>query len=116
VSTLLGLLKRAGNYLIWAGVVLLIGAVVALAILLRSKNKKIQDLETSLVLKAAKLKVENVLIKNKVTADELTVLRDLKTEVKNELCQLERDLEKKLTGKMTAEEIVAKLREVGLPQ
>jgi hypothetical protein len=116
VSILLGLLKRAGNYLVWAGVVLLIGAVVTLAILLRSKNKKIQSLETTLVLKAAKLKVENVLIKNRVTVAELSQLRELKTEVKTELCQLERDLEKRLTGKMTAEEIVAKLREVGLPQ
>lgn len=109
------LLLKFRNYACWAIFVLLAGAIAVLVFILRSKNKKLQDLETGLQLRSAKLRLENVLIKYRISTEDLKNIKDIKDDIKRDICQLERELEAKLNGKMTAEEIVAKLKEVGFP-
>lgn len=109
-------LRRFRNYIVGTGALTLAGAVAVLALLLRSRNKKLRELETSLQLRSAKLQLENVLIRNRIAAEDLQDLKNVKDEVKKELYQLEKQVEAKLASKMTAEEIVEKLNEVGFPQ
>lgn len=108
-------IKRIKNWAIVAVLVILVGAVAILSWLLKAKNKKLIDLENDLQIKSAKLKLENILIKHQITAENLKNIKEVKDEIKAEICGLERQLDTKLAGTMTAEEIVAKLKEVGFP-
>jgi hypothetical protein len=110
------LLRRLKNYIVGAAALTLAGVIAVLILLLRNKNKKLRDLETDLHVQSAKLQLENILIRNRISAEDLQDLKSIKDGIKQELYQLEKQVEARLAAKMTAEEIVAKLKEVGLPQ
>ncbi len=85
-----------------------------LSFVLSTKNKTIKDLRTELACKNAKLNFERVRIKHQVTAEEIKKLREEDACVRKELSAIEVQLTEKLSPDMTAEEIAAKFREIGI--
>ena len=98
-------------------IVLVIAAVVILSILVfwwGRKNKQIRDLENQLAIIQARLQIERLVISYNTTVDELKALMAKDATVKDEIAKIEASLGERLKQDMTAEEIAAKFREIGI--
>lgn len=79
-----------------------------------AKNRKVRELENALSIANAKLKVERLAIKYNTTMQEIKELKEKDEFVSKELAKIEESLGERLKPNMTAEEIVAKFKEIGL--
>ena len=96
---------------------LLILVVVVLSVLVfwwGRKNKKIRDLENQLAVAQARLQIERLVISYNTTVDELKALMAKDATVKAEIDKIEVSLGERLKPDMTAEEIAAKFKEIGI--
>ena len=78
------------------------------------KNKKIRDLENQLAIIQARLQIERLVIYYNTTMGELKALMEKDVKVKEEIAKIETSLGERLKKGMTAEEIAAKFREIGI--
>jgi hypothetical protein len=114
LSTIKIFLSRAKVYSLWVIVGVLSICLATLALVVRSKSKSIKELQTQLALKTARLELEQVLLKYQATLDEIKELRNKDSQIGQELVVIETQLSKKLSEDLTAEEIAAKFREIGI--
>jgi len=105
----------------WIGnnlkVFLLILFVIILSVLVfwwGRKNKKIRGLENHLAILNARLKLERLEIKYKADMQELLKLKEKSKEIDADLAKVEKSLEEKLKPSMSADEIIAKFKEIGI--
>lgn len=111
-------IKKAGKWIKrnfkW---VLSIAGTVILFILLfswYSKNKKIRKLENELAILRAKVKLERLSVKYDVLEENLTTLKEEDAAVSADMKKIEDSLTISLSPDMTAAEIAAKFKEIGL--
>lgn len=78
------------------------------------KNQRIRSLENQLAILKAKLKIETLQIKYETEQDKLKDLRAKDMQLNKELDTIEQSLTERLKEKMTAEEIAAKFKELGI--
>lgn len=110
--------KKAGKWIKrnfkW---VLSIAGTLILFILLfswYSKNKKIRKLQNELAILRAKVKLERLAVKYDVLEEDLVGLKAEDAAVSADLKKIEESLNTSLAPDMTAAEIVAKFKEIGL--
>lgn len=80
------------------------------------KNSKIKGLENQLALMTARLKIESLVVSYNTTMEKLAELKAKDAAVKTQLDNIQASLGDKLKPDMTADEIIAKFKEIGLPQ
>ena len=78
------------------------------------KNKRIRELEQQIAILNARIKLERLEIKYKNDMEELLKLKEKDKEIDHDLIQIEKALEEKLKPYMTADEIIAKFKEIGI--
>lgn len=78
------------------------------------RNRSIRALQRKISLLNTKLKLEKVQAKYDMNMVELQQVREQNDHVREDLDKIEEDLNKQLEGDLTAEEIAAKFRELGL--
>jgi hypothetical protein len=88
--------------------------VAILAIIISSKNKKVRGLEAKLASLEAQIRINQIEVQYDTTVDEFNSLRERDKEAAEKLKQIELDLKTELEGVMTAEEIVAEFKRIGL--
>ena len=98
--------------LILSGFVVIGSVIVAVGWHL--KNKKIDDLQYQLAISQAKFRIEALASAYKVTIAELNELRKQDLELDKQIATVEKFLDQKLQGSMTADEIVQKFKEIGI--
>ena len=99
--------------------VLLFIVIVLLSILVLwwgRKNRRIKALENELAVMNARLSVERITLAYNTKMDELAALKAKDDNVRGQLDKIQKSLEERLKPDMTAEEIAAKFRAIGLPQ
>jgi predicted Holliday junction resolvase-like endonuclease len=105
----------------WIGnnfkIFILILVIIILSILVfwwGRKNKKIRHLENQIAILNARLKIERLEIKYKKDMDDLKKLKEEDKKIDEDIAKIEKSLEKKLKPDMTADEIIAKFKEIGI--
>lgn len=96
---------------------LLVLSIVVLSILVfwwGRKNSQIRALANQLAVMTARLKLERLEVKYKLDMDELQKLKEKDNQIANDLIAIEQSLEKKLAPNMSADEIIAKFKELGI--
>jgi len=88
--------------------------LLILFILISRKNQRIRNLETDLAVSKAKLQVESLAMAYTVAVKELAELRKSEAELHKKLEAVEASLKEKLAPGMTADEVIAKMKELGL--
>ena len=88
--------------------------VAILAIIISSKSKKVRELEASLSVLEAQIKINQIEVKYDVTVDEFNALRAKDKDAEEKLKKIEIDLKTALEDTMTADEIVAEFKRIGL--
>jgi hypothetical protein len=78
------------------------------------KNRKIRGLKNKLATLQAKLQIQKLVGKYDATIDDLKELREKDKKVQKEIVAIEKSLEKKLKPDMTADEIVAEFKKIGI--
>ena len=78
------------------------------------KNKRIKDLENQLAILQAKFNIERLIVKYNTNMEEFKKLAERDQKVSADLVKIEKSLGEKLKSNMTAEEIAAKFREIGI--
>jgi hypothetical protein len=78
------------------------------------KNRKIRALQNKLAILNARLKIERLEIKYDIDMEELKKLKEKDKDIKDDIDKIETSLEKKLKPDMTADEIIAKFKEIGI--
>jgi len=78
------------------------------------KNKKIKGLEQQLAVTRAKLSIERLEVKYNTDIEDLKRLKEKDKDIQEAIEKIEKSLEQKLKPDMTADEIAAKFREIGL--
>ena len=78
------------------------------------KNKMIRSLKNKLAIAQAKLKIEKLAGKYDATMDDLKGLKEKDKKISDEIAVIEKSLEERLKPDMTAEEIVAAFKKIGL--
>jgi hypothetical protein len=111
-------LKKIGKW-IWthSKIVLFIILVIFISVFVLwwgRKNRKIKSLEHSLAIMQAKLSVERLTVKYDANVEKLKELKNEDEKLQSELKVIEASLENRLKPEMTADEIIAKFKEVGL--
>jgi len=76
------------------------------------KNKKIRSLENALAILKSRVKLERLAVKHGILVEELDKLKEKDFQLKQELYEIELNLNKKLSEDMTLEEISKKLNEI----
>lgn len=112
---MLSFLARAKLYSLWVTMGVLSVCLAILAFIVRSKSKTIKELQTQLALKTARLELEQVLLKYQTTLNEIKDLKEKDSKIGQELIAIETQFSKKLSEGLTAEEIAAKFKEIGIP-
>ena len=115
MSTLKKILLWTNNHIKLLILFITIAVLSVLVLWWGRKNKKIRELENQLAVLNAKLKIERLAIAYDATVAELVKLKEKDTKINAELVDIEISLKEKLEKNMTAEEIAAKFREIGLP-
>jgi hypothetical protein len=77
------------------------------------KNRTIRKLKNQLAIANAKLQLEKLRMKYDVDMEKLKELKTKDGKVKAEIATIEKSLEERLKPDMTADEIVAKFKEMG---
>jgi len=114
MATITKVFKWIGNNL---KLFLLILVIVILSVLVfwwGRKNNKIRALESQIAILNARLKIERLEIKYNADMAELNKLKEKDTEIAAEIANIEKSLEEKLKPDMTADEIIAKFKEIGI--
>jgi len=114
MSTIKQILKWISNNF---KIFILILVIIILSVLVfwwGRKNKKIRALENQIAILNARLKVERLEIKYKADMEELRKLKEKDKEISSDIDAIEKSLEKKLKPDMTADEIIAKFKEIGI--
>jgi len=96
---------------------LLIVCVIVFSILIfwwGRKNAKIRALENSLAILNARLKLQGLEIKYDADMKDLAKLKETDKKIDEDIAKVEKSLEEKLTPSMTADEIIAKFKEIGI--
>jgi len=78
------------------------------------KNRKIRALQNRLAILTARLNIERLEIKYDLDMQELKRLKEKEKDIRDDIDKIERSLEKKLKPDMTADEIIAKFKEIGI--
>lgn len=81
---------------------------------LSNKNRKIRALENDLAIMKSKLQVEGLAQKYEVAVKELAALKQSESALQASLTTIETSLHDKLKDNMTADEIIAKFKTLGL--
>lgn len=113
-NTLKTFFARVKVYSFWIVTCAFSIGLTVVSFIISSKNKKIRELQSQVALQTARLELEQVLLKHQATLDEVRRLREADCQVHDELKQIEDQLAKRLSPDMTAEQIAAKFREVGI--
>ena len=96
---------------------LLVLVIVILSVLVfwwGRKNKKIRALENQIAILRARLQIERLEIKYDTDMAELRELQKKDKEISSDIYEIEKSLETKLKPDMTADEIIAKFKEIGI--
>jgi nitrogen fixation-related uncharacterized protein len=96
---------------------LLILSIVLLSVFIfwwGRKNSKIRDLENKLAVLTAQLKLNQLEVKYNTDKESLVKLKADDKQLDTELTKIEKSLEEKLKPDMTADEIIAKFKEIGI--
>ncbi len=78
------------------------------------KNKKIRDLETQLAILTARLQIEKLVIEYNTNIAGLQTIKEKENKLNADLVKIEESLNNKLKPTMTADEIIAKFKEIGI--
>jgi hypothetical protein len=78
------------------------------------KNRKIRALQNKLAILNAKLNVERLEVKYDLEIAELRKLKEKEKNIRDDIDKIEKSLETKLKPDMTADEIIAKFKEIGI--
>jgi hypothetical protein len=105
----------------WAAVrakmLLTIFGIVVLTILIfwwARKNQKIRSLENQLFILNAKLKIQAIQARYNATLEELRGLKEKDDKLNKEIVAIDASLSDRLKSNMTADEIAAKFKEIGI--
>jgi cell division protein FtsB len=78
------------------------------------KNSKIRSLENQLAILTAKVKIEKLAMQYDAKVAELKTLKEKDDKLSADIASIETSLTTRLRQDMTAEEIAAKFREIGI--
>lgn len=98
----------------YALLILVIILITVLILWWGRKNRRIKELENQLAVLTAKLQLEKLTWSYNTTMSELKGLREKDEKVGKEITQIEDSLANKLSPGMSAEDIAAKFKEIGI--